>query len=167
MARHHRQSLVNAARDYIWLYDKRHGMSLQAMADRDNVNVRRIRSGIERAEAADAATVATPLRPSINQPPLVLLFPCVGFGPSIPCPHRGPIRRGSILCCAVCHKSGVDGHPALLRDPTTDPKCEPPKEVPRAADPAGDAKETRRVKRLRKWPQGEPAQPTTTEVPGV
>ena len=30
-----------------------------------------------------------------------------------------------MLCCMVCHCSGIDDHPGLLRSPLTDPAPEP------------------------------------------
>ena len=41
-------SLAVAARDYIWLYDLRHGIDDIKIADRDGVPVRLVRRGIER-----------------------------------------------------------------------------------------------------------------------
>ena len=58
-------------------------------------------------------------------PKLEPLFPVGAFTPLSVCPHRRRLPRGSRLVCMVCHKSGVDGHPALQRDPMTDPKREP------------------------------------------
>lgn len=55
---------------------------------------------------------------------LVPLFPITSFVPGSACPHHGPIRPGSSLCCMVCDTSGLDHHPALQRDPATDPKPE-------------------------------------------
>jgi hypothetical protein len=39
------------------------------------------------------------------------LFPTGGvpFTPASECPHAGPIPKGSVFCCMVCHKSGKDG----------------------------------------------------------
>jgi hypothetical protein len=41
------------------------------------------------------------------------------------CPHRGPIPRGSMFVCMICHQSGMDDDPELRRDPATEPKPEP------------------------------------------
>jgi len=41
------------------------------------------------------------------------LFPVASFVPGSACPHHGPIREGSVLCCMVCHQSGLDAHPSL------------------------------------------------------
>jgi len=64
-----------------------------------------------------------------GDPPLVPLFPIDLLTPRSPCPHHGPIPNGTVLCCMVCHRSGVDTRPALKRDPRTDPKPEPKTEV--------------------------------------
>lgn len=55
------------------------------------------------------------------------MFPITSFVPTSECPHRGPIRRGSMFVC-MCDKcrnsSGMDHMPALQRNPLTDPKLE-------------------------------------------
>lgn len=63
------------------------------------------------------------------------LFPNRAFAPDSECPHAGLIPAGSILCCMVCHQSGVDDHPAFARDPRTDPKPEPKVETPAEPEP--------------------------------
>lgn len=60
-----------------------------------------------------------------DEPPLVPLFPVADFTPHAACPHHGPLPRGTVLCCMVCHKSGVDFRPALKRDTASEPKPEP------------------------------------------
>jgi len=82
----------------------------------------------------------------IRPPALVPLFPVVAFSPLAICPHHGAIRRGSLLCCAICHQSGVEDHPALKRDPREDPKPDP-KPKPKL-DMTGKP-ETRRERRAR------------------
>ncbi len=116
-----RQSLADAAREYIWLYDRRHGLTLQAIADASHVSIGRVRAGLARAEAAEAAPdpVPNPLR--LVPPRLMPLFPVGSYTPLSDCPHHGAIRPGSILCCMVCHQTGQDAHPALQRDGKTDP----------------------------------------------
>ncbi len=34
------------------------------------------------------------------------------------------MRAGSLFCCMVCSQSGVDDHPALKLDPSTNPRPE-------------------------------------------
>jgi hypothetical protein len=56
------------------------------------------------------------------------------------------MRKGSVLYCEVCSKTGLDHLPILQRDPKTDP---PPEKKP--ADPAAaskNRKEKRRQSRL-------------------
>jgi hypothetical protein len=76
---------------------------------------------------------------------LELWFPPNGipFTPESECPHRGPIREGSWMCCAVCHRTGIDDHPAFRRDPATEPRPE----LKPIGPPAHE--ETRREKRER------------------
>jgi hypothetical protein len=66
-----------------------------------------------------------------DEPRLTLFFPVTPFTPHSHCPHQGPIARGSRLCCAVCHQSGLDhvmdlpGRvPTYRSDPLQEP--EPP-----------------------------------------
>lgn len=56
--------------------------------------------------------------------PLVPLFPIGGFSPGSTCPHHGPLPEGSALTCMVCHRSGMDQHPAYRRDRRFDPRPE-------------------------------------------
>lgn len=48
-----------------------------------------------------------------RRPMLIPLFPVGEFTPQSRCPHTGPLRRGSVFCCMVCHQSGLDNHPAV------------------------------------------------------
>jgi hypothetical protein len=52
-------------------------------------------------------------------PRLVPLFPVGALTPDSVCGHRGPIERGSIFCCVICHTSGYDHHPDLQIDAPT------------------------------------------------
>jgi hypothetical protein len=50
----------------------------------------------------------------VQRPPrLVPLFPVGDYTPHSICGHHGPIERGSLFCCMICHRSGHDDHPAL------------------------------------------------------
>jgi hypothetical protein len=80
-------------------------------------------------------------------PKLIPFFPATGFSPGSLCPHHGPLPAGSLLCGMVCHKSGVDDHPALARDPRTDPR---PERKPKPA-PAAARRETRKERRRREF----------------
>src|SRR5262245_31277721 len=47
-------TLQVAAREYIWLYDRRHGVSFENIAAREGVSVDRVRFGVKRAEAQES-----------------------------------------------------------------------------------------------------------------
>jgi hypothetical protein len=125
-------TLVTAASEYIWLYDRRHGVSVTEIAAREGVSIARVRFGLARAMAQDkalpqldAVDQLTPGNLASHPPCLIPLFPIGPYTPQSPCPHHEPIRPGSELCCMVCHCSGMDGHPALQLDARTDPIPEP------------------------------------------
>ncbi len=143
-------SLETAAREFVWLWDHRHGSSLGEIANRAGVSVSRLRFGLTRAAAQEKAPpnpLQAPTKGGPRPPKLVPLFPIGPYTPSSPCGHKRPIRVGSVLCCMVCHESGMDSHPALIRDPRTDPKPEPKTPIARV-DPS-PAAETRKQKRKR------------------
>ena len=146
-------TLQDAALEYVWLYDCRHGLSLTAIAQRDAVSIGRVRFGLHRARGLQARTDSGPSLEervrSIRAPGTVPLFPVTSYTPGSACPHHGPIGPGSRLCCMVCHQSGLDGHPALARDARSDPKPDPKPQPPPAAGPGGPATETRRQRRRR------------------
>jgi hypothetical protein len=137
------------AREYVWLWDARHGTSIQEIADREKLSPRRVRLGISRARAQEQSTTgATADAKAIRPPRLTPLFPIAAYVPTSGCAHKGPMPRGTLLCCMICHRSGVDGHPALQRDRATDPKPEA-KAPPLSSEPAKPMKETRKQKRAR------------------
>ncbi len=130
-------TLEIAAKEYVWLWDRRHGSSLAAIAAREGVSIGRVRFGLARARAQEKGAVTTR---AIRPPRLVPLFPIGAYTPQSTCAHRRPIEPGSSLCCMVCHTSGMDRHPALRRDPRSEPAPEPkPKPAPELAAPARDA----------------------------
>jgi hypothetical protein len=138
-------NLSTAAREFVWLWDHRHGTSTQEIATREHLSDRRIRLGISRArsnESSVSGATASILRPPRLEP----LFPILTFVPQSACPHFGRMRRGTIFCCMVCHRCGMESHPALQRDYATDPKPEPKAPPP---PPKPTAKETRKVKRAK------------------
>jgi hypothetical protein len=148
-------SLKVAAREYIWLWDRRHGMRVEEIASRSRCSVNRVREGLQRARALEkgdvefgqggAGAFSAGAQQSLR---LIPMFPLGSYTPQSTCAHHGPIQAGSLFCCMVCHHSGIDGHPALKRDPRTDPAPE------RKAAPAPAKKkalETRKVLRLRKF----------------
>jgi len=134
------------ARELVWLDDVRRGYSIKGIARREGLGCRRIQHGVSRARERGnlsrireyhssnelhewngeiTASAGRVVRDDPNRPPrLVPFFPIGAFTPRSACPHRGPIRAGSVFCCMVCSRSGVDDHPALKRDPRTDPRPE-------------------------------------------
>ena len=173
------------AHEYIWLDEFRSGIGTAEIAAREGLSARRVRLGVQRAKARERASYSRDSRdgellrkrdernspvsrsatagaagrwPGRYPPKLVPFFPIGPFAPGSECPHRGPIRRGSRLCCMVCSKSGMDDHPALKRNPKTDPRPEP-KAVPRRAKSAPRT-ETRKERRRRLFasPQDGPRQ---------
>jgi hypothetical protein len=115
-------TLEVAAKEHLWSWDRRQGISIEAIAAREGVSIGRVRFGVARARAHEkAGGTASAVRP----PRLVPLFPIGAYTPQSTCGHRRPIEPGSSLCCMVCHTSGMDRHPALRRDPRSDPTPEP------------------------------------------
>jgi hypothetical protein len=150
-------SLRVAAKEYIWLWDNLHGMSAEKIAARTGRSLRRVQLGLERALAQQqkgdveygqdgAGGSSTGALRSLW---LIPMFPLGPYTPQATCAHFGPIRSGSFFCCMVCHQSGVDGHPALQRDPSTDPSPEPKPAPP----PPETALETRKQRRARQFPR--------------
>ena len=151
-------SLATAAREYIWMYDIEHGLSPKEIAVREGLSVRRIRFGVERArqlENRSSQNIHLTREGRVARNPLLIpLFPVGAYTPQSSCPHRDPIEKGSAFCCMVCHRSGMDEHPALQRDPLTDPlpesKTEP---IPRSTLMAksNESRPTRKERRRRKF----------------
>ena len=137
-------SLAIMAKEYIWLWDVRHGLSTNEIAMREGVTTRRVQQGLARARAQERSC---PSESTVQPPRLIPLFPIGAYTPQSACGHQRPIEPGSLLCCMVCHCSGVDDHPGLSRSPLTDPEPEP---KPAPAPVAKEAKrETRRQRRQR------------------
>jgi hypothetical protein len=144
-------TLSIAAREYVWWWDFRHGMSAEAIARREGVNLRRIRFGVARAQAQQRKY---PLDCRTQPPRLVPFFPIGPYTPLASCGHSLPIEAGSALCCMVCHQSGLDDHPAMRRDPQTDPKPEPKVAVASLENLSLSTRETRRQRRQRLFTTG-------------
>lgn len=140
-------SEVTAARRALWLQWLRSGETTAAIARMAGVSRRTVQYGIAAARKAEEAAPPRPSVPVPEPPRLVPLFPISSFTPGSECGHRGPVRAGSVLCCMVCHASGIDDHPGLRRDPRTDPRPEP--RPPAPAKPG--APETRRQRRARQF----------------
>ena len=135
------------AREYIWLWDVRHGICVNEIAMRDGVSNRRVQQGLARARAlerdsqTDSSAVVPPL--------LIPLFPVGPYTPLSACGHHRPIEPGSHFCCMVCHSSGIDDHPGLARSPLTDPAPEP-RPAPEVV-PSPTKRETRKERRQRQF----------------
>lgn len=120
-------NLPELARESLWLWEYREGVSLVMIARRDRTTVPKVRDGIERATRRELAGAGPPItvelpadrKPTESTsvgPHLEPLFPIVSFVPASPCPHRVKIRKGSHFVCMVCHQSGLD-HLACMRRP--------------------------------------------------
>lgn len=84
-----------------------------------HLSVSRVYLGITRQRERER------LAANYKPPKLTPFYPITPLVPASCCPHRAPIRRGSVLYCEICGKTGIDHHPALQRDAATDPKPEP------------------------------------------
>lgn len=170
------------ARELIWLDDIRRGYSIKQIARREGLSCRRIQHGVSRARQGGnvprmrdsssgdqlderhgkmAASTGRVNRDPPRPPRLIPLFPIGAFTPRSECPHHGPIRAGSAFCCMVCSHSGVDDHPALKRDPRTDPRPEHQASAPARVV---DVRETRKQRRQR-LNGARPAGPSMVTVP--
>lgn len=154
-------TLEVAAREWMWLYDYRHGMSLAEIAGYEGLSIERVWFGVERSAAYESKHSKDDLIESLKSARvddlgfrLIPLFPIGAFTPQSLCSHHDTIKRGSHLCCMVCHASGMDDHPGLQRDPKTEPSPEP------GPAPAADGfvptrssepKETRKQRRRRQF----------------
>lgn len=100
------QTLVQAAREYIWLYDLRHGVSIPEIAARAGLSIGAVRAGLKRARAIDAQSAAAP-EVSAERPDMGLgvipLFPAGAFTPESKCPHVGHTPPAP-YCCMVCDR---------------------------------------------------------------
>jgi hypothetical protein len=150
-------TLADVAREYIWLWDKRHGMSAQTIATRAGVSVRRVQFGLARARAMEKgheqygeSGVGGAGESALRGPRLIPMFPIGSYTPQSNCAHHRAIRSGSLFCCMVCHRSGIDEHPALHRDPRTDPAPEP-KPAPSPSSAKQPARENRKQRRARQF----------------
>ena len=155
------------AREALWLYELTQGASVAQIARRSHLSCRQVQLGVAKARKREEARLQTssgqdsrgqerlqerkdggdPRRRGGTDcwedprqlPRLVPLFPIGPFTPASACPHHGPIRPGSVFCCMVCSRSGMDGHPALKRNPRTDPRPEPRARRTGEGRPARDA----------------------------
>jgi hypothetical protein len=137
-------SLEILAKEYIWLWDVRHGISTNEIAVREGVTARRVQYGLLRARSLEKSS---PDDSAIDPPRLIPLFPIGSYTPHSTCAHNKAIEAGSLFCCMVCHCSGIDDHPGLVRTALTDPAPEPKA----APVPKKTNKETRKQQRQRRF----------------
>jgi hypothetical protein len=171
------------ARDALWLYELNQGSSIAQIARRSHLSCRQVQLGVARARKREQERMQSlQIRDSREResvhgrkeifstgahrgvpawddprrlPRLVPLFPIGPFTPQAACGHHGPIRPGSVFCCMVCSQSGQDGHPALKRNPRTDPRPEPKAAAPRKPG----ARESRKQRRGRLYAARESSPP--------
>lgn len=90
------------------------------------MSLRTVQAGIDAARQREGSR-PTVITVSRRAPRLVTIYgsSCKALA-TLTCDdvHHGPMPKGTICCCGVCYKSGIDNHPALRRDPRTDPKPE-------------------------------------------
>ncbi len=115
-----RPTLGTSISEYVWLCDSHRSMNAKKRALRERKREQKIPVTLARRLAALQI---------VHRPPrLVPLFPVGSYTPQSKCPHHGPIERGSVFCCMVCHASGQDDHPALQHtysvEPRSEVKCE-------------------------------------------
>lgn len=131
--------------DARYLRLRRAGHRPIAIARRCGVCLKTVYNGIERergreAEARRAATVdvrgpkLTPIYGSSCKP--LALLRCDDVHP------HGPMPEGTACMCGVCHKTGIEGHPALRID------AKPPRE--KRAESKPSPKANRKSKRAAK-----------------
>jgi hypothetical protein len=119
--------------DARYLELRRQGKTYQDIALLCGVSYETAWSGVQRARLRQR-----PARPAAVRPRLDL---AITFGSSckplklLTCAdvHKGDMPLGTRCMCGVCHKSGVEDHPDLVRNPADDPAPEPkPKPAPKA-----------------------------------
>jgi hypothetical protein len=110
-----------SVRDYVWLSNFRDTTDAMNPVAYDQNRTQRIPSTL-----APACTVLSSRSCQIirRPPQLVPLFPVGNYTPSSRCAHRGPIERGSVFCCMICHASGQDDHPALQNSGSVEPNSD-------------------------------------------
>lgn len=135
------------ARAWLFLSDQLDGKSSLKIARSWRVSVRTVQA--ESARVRRQLDGCSQNREYVPQPKLVVFFPIEAYTPQSVCRHDTvPINRGSVLCCGVCWRSGMDHHPAMMRDLRTDPK--PDRKLPAAAKAARKTRRERRNAR-REW----------------
>lgn len=137
---------ATAAKERTWYLDHSHGLTTQEISTKHGVAERRIRAGIRRARGNNPSAPGETAGPYIRPPRLEPLFPVRPLVPRSTCPHGRRVRRFSVFCCMICHRSGMDWHPGLRRNRRFDPK---PEAKQSALPPPKKTLETRRQRRQR------------------
>lgn len=97
------RALRQAAKEWVWLYDFRDGVSIEDLAEREGLEEKSIREGIDRARDSEIEALAQVADPTDLLQPLPV-FPFGPFTPASACPHRGPLLGGHpARVCMVCH----------------------------------------------------------------
>jgi len=123
-----RTPAIDADTAATWLACWRFGFTIPEIADECGVSAATVHAALSGAIEREGPPPV--VRPGEDFPPALLLSFGVGTTPLalLTCDDvhpRGPIPAGSTLCCAVCHKSGLDDHPALYLGPADVPPSEP------------------------------------------
>lgn len=109
----------SARDDARYLELRRAGKTYESIALACGVSIGEAWNGVRRARERqrEAAQLVPRQAIPIREPNLIPMFPLTSFTRESSCPHHGPIARGSDFVCMVCHQSGRDGHPALVKPP--------------------------------------------------
>jgi hypothetical protein len=111
-----RPTLGTVISDYVWLCDLHRSMNAKKRSLRERKREQNIPATLARGRLG--------LQIAHRPARLVPLFPVGSFTPHSKCAHHGPIERGSVFCCMVCHASGQDDHPALQHTYSVEPRSE-------------------------------------------
>lgn len=101
-------------RDEDWLRLHWQGWTIAELAGLSGCTVafvrKRMRRLLKPKKKPAASADAIPLGLSVVIGGVVPMFPMGGtpFTPKSKCPHRGPIKDGSVLYCVVCHSIAQD-----------------------------------------------------------
>jgi hypothetical protein len=94
----------------VWMHNLNHERSAKEVLARAGLSAQHSHASLARCLSWQTRSFYRDLRQS---PRLVPLFPVGSFTPGSVCGHYGPIERGSVFCCMICHNSGQDDHPSL------------------------------------------------------
>jgi hypothetical protein len=95
-------------RNYVWMECVRRGMSMRRVGRIFSVTADTVGDGITKARIREESTGA-----GISDPLVSILFGSNPHTPDSPCYHPDPILDGKREYCPSCHKTGIEGHPAL------------------------------------------------------